>query len=220
MTGIVEDVNALKHIALLGAMNGFVEVSSADLGQRLGVSQQTASRRIRDLERLNYIRREMGVHRQLVRVTEEGIGILRGELAEYERIFELKDKVVIAGSIQTGLGEGAYYLNQEPYIRQFEQMLGFRPYPGTLNLEIGGAEASKMRILKAADPISIDGFEADGRTFGGVDCWRAHVDGYDCAAILPRRTHHRRTLELIAPDRMRDKFGFQDGQTITVVVEL
>lgn len=220
MTGIVEDVNALKHIALLGALNGFVEVSSADLGQRLGVSQQTASRRIRDLERLNYIRREMGVHRQLVRVTDEGVGILRGELAEYERIFELQDKVVIEGTVQSGLGEGAYYLNQEPYIRQFEKQLGFKPYPGTLNLEIAGAEASKIRILKAAHPIPIDGFEADGRTFGGVDCWRAHVKEYDCAAILPRRTHHRRTLELIAPDRLRDRFELEDGQTVTVVVEL
>lgn len=220
MTGIVEDVDALKHIALLGAINGFVEVSSSDLGKRLGVSQQTASRRIRDLEKLGYIRREMGIHRQLVRVTGQGLEILRGEFADYQRIFDLKDKLEIVGRVQSGLGEGAYYLNRAQYLDQFEKKLGFRPFPGTLNLEVDGAEAGKMRILKASSPVEIEGFEAEGRTFGAVDAWRAHLDEYACAAILPRRTHHRRTLELVAPEKLRDEFGWEDGQTVTVVVDL
>lgn len=220
MTGIVEDVGALKQIALMGAMNGFVEVSSADLGNRLGVSQQTASRRIRDLERLGYIRREMGIHRQLVRVTRQGLEILRGEFAEYQRIFELKDKLEIQGRVQSGLGEGAYYLNRDEYLGQFEEKFGFRPFPGTLNLEIEGAEVSKMRILKASKPVAIEGFEAEGRTFGAVDAWPARLDGYECAAILPKRTHHRRTLELVAPDKLRERFELEDGQTVTVLIDL
>lgn len=220
MTGIVEDVGALKQIALSGAINGFVEVSSTDLGKRLGVSQQTASRRIRDLEKLGYIRREMGVHRQLVRVTRQGMRILENEHAEYERIFALKDRLHVTGTITSGLGEGAYYLGQPGYANQFREKLGFEAFPGTLNLQIQGAEVAKLRILKSTEPIEVAGFEADGRTFGGVDVWRAQVQGYDCAVILPRRTHHSKTLEIIARDNLRKKFGYEDGNPLDVVVAL
>jgi riboflavin kinase, archaea type len=220
MTDIVADVIALKHIALRGAINGFVEVSSSELGGLLGVSQQTASRRIRDLEKLGFVRREMGVHRQLIRLTETGVSRLRDELGDYQRIFALKDRLTVAGVVASGLGEGAYYLSQQGYVRQFEAKLGFSPYAGTLNLEIQGAELGKIRILKSSRPIQIEGFEDQGRTFGGVDAWRAKLDGYACAAILPRRTHHTRTLELIAPDRLRDKFQLKDGDTLRVVISL
>jgi riboflavin kinase len=162
----------------------------------------------------------MGVHRQLVRVTERGLEALRREFALYQRIFEMKDKLTVEGTVASGLGEGAYYLNRRQYLEQFKRLLGFEPYPGTLNVEVHGAQASKLRILRSADPIEIKGFEAEGRTFGAVDAWHASVDGYACAVILPRRTHHTRTIELVAPARLRDRFGLKDGDALEVVVDL
>lgn len=215
-----EAVQALKELALLGAASSFVEANSTDLAERLKTSQQTASRRLLDLERLGYIRREKGVRNTLVRLTEEGVGVLLDEMSAYKRIFEKSRNLAIKGKVVSGLGEGRYYLDQKGYIDQFVAKLGFRPYPGTLNLEIRGPELNKLRILKAATAVPIDSFQDRERTFGAVDAWRAKLRDVDGAAILPKRTHHTRTLEIIAPVYLRDKLNLQDGDELEVEVRL
>lgn len=215
-----EDVQALKEIAQLGALHGLVEVSSAQLAELLETSQQTASRRILDLERSGYVRREMGVRRTLLRLSEEGVNILSREYAQYKRLFEHRHRLQLHGRITSGSGEGAYYLGQKGYVDQFKALLGFAPYPGTLNVEIEGAETNKLRILKASDPIRIEEFQDKNRTFGAVDAWRAHVRDVECALILPKRTHHVRTVELIAPERLRDRLRVKDGDEVDISVQL
>jgi riboflavin kinase, archaea type len=215
-----EALQALKELALQGAAHSFVETNSSDLAERLRTSQQTASRRLLDLERLGYIRREKGVRNTLVRITEEGVGLLLDEFSAYKRIFEKSQKLVIKGKVASGLGEGRYYLDQKGYIDQFVAKLGFKPYPGTLNLEIRGPELNKLRILKAASAIPIDSFQDKERTFGAVDAWRARMRDVEGAAILPKRTHHTRTLEIIAPHYLRDRLGLKDGDELEVEVKV
>jgi riboflavin kinase, archaea type len=215
-----EAVQALKELALLGAASSFVETNSSDLAERLKTSQQTASRRLLDLERLGYIRREKGVRNTLVRISEEGVGVLLDEFSAYKRIFEKSQRLLIKGKVASGLGEGRYYLDQQGYIDQFVAKLGFRPYPGTLNVEIRGAELNKLRILKAATAIPIESFQAKDRTFGAVDAWRGKLRELEVAAILPKRTHHTRTLEIIAPTFLRENLGLHDGDEVEVEVNL
>ncbi|HLE46984.1 MAG TPA: DUF120 domain-containing protein [Candidatus Thermoplasmatota archaeon] len=215
-----EVVHALKELALLGAMQGFIEVSSGELAKRLSTSQQTASRRLLEMERSGYVRREKGVRRQLLRLTEEGVGALLDEFGAYKRIFEQKAELRIKGKVTSGLGEGRYYLDQKGYVDQFVAKLGFRPYPGTLNLEVRGPELNKLRILKASPAVAIDPFQDKERSFGAVDAWRASVKSVDCAAILPKRTHHTRTLEVIARDFLRERLGLKDGDELEVLVQL
>src|SRR5688572_3076570 len=188
-----EDVSVLKELAQLGALHGLVEVSTVQLASLLGLSQQTASRRILELEQSGYVRREMGVRKQLVRLTEEGTNILAREYTAYQKLFENRHRLQIHGHVASGLGEGRYYLGQQGYIEQFQAKLGFTPYAGTLNLAIEGAETNKLRLLKSSPIINIEGFRAADRTFGGVDAWRAKLKGLDCAVILPQRTHHTKT---------------------------
>lgn len=215
-----EDLEALKEIAVLGAINGFVEISSSELAEILGTSQQTASRRLLDLEKYGYIRREMGVRRQLIRLSEDGINVLAKEYAKYQHIFDQKDRLSIRGRVASGLGEGRYYLTQRGYVDQFQEKLGFIPYPGTLNLEVQGPETNKLRLLKSSPSIRIEAFQSQDRTFGAVDAWRARIGPLECALILPQRTHHSRTVELVSPDYLRDKLSVKDGDEIEVNVHL
>lgn len=215
-----ESLAALKELGLLGAVSSFVEVSSGDLAKKLRTSQQTASRRILELEKVGLIRREKGVRSQLVRLSEEGVSLLMDEMHSYKRIFEQSRQLKIKGKVASGLGEGRYYLDQKGYIDQFVARLGFKPYPGTLNLEVRGAELNKLRILKASPAIAIDAFRDQERTFGAVDAWRARIGGVACAAILPKRTHHTRTLEIIAPEYLRDRLKVGDGDELEVHVQL
>ncbi|MBI2078805.1 MAG: DUF120 domain-containing protein [Euryarchaeota archaeon] len=215
-----ELVHALKELALMGATHGFIDVSSGDLATRLSTSQQTASRRLLEMERFGYVRREKGVRRQLLRLTDEGVGVLLDEYGAYKRIFDQKQELRIKGKVTSGLGEGRYYLDQKGYVEQFVAKLGFKPYPGTLNLEVRGAELNKLRILKATPAIAIDSFQDRERTFGAVDAWRATVKAVECAAILPKRTHHTRTLEVIAKDYLRERLALKDGDEVEVFVLL
>jgi riboflavin kinase len=214
------DVEALKQLALLGAMDEPVELASAEFASLLDLSQQSASRRLIELTQAGLVTREMGVRKQRIVITDEGRGVLRSEHLLYRRLFEDQDHIVLTGAVKGGLGEGRYYLSRPGYVTQFESKLGWAPYPGTLNLELSGPEANKLKFLRKHPVIQIDAFQAEGRTFGGVACHRATVNGQTCAAILPHRSHYTTTLEVIAPVRLRDALPCTDGQSLAVDVDL
>lgn len=213
-------MEALKQLALLGAMEEPVELASAEFAGLLDLSQQSASRRLIELTQEGLVSREMGVRKQRILITEEGRAVLRAEHLLYRRLFEHQDSIVLTGAVKAGLGEGRYYLSRPGYVSQFESKLGWAPYPGTLNLELTGAEANKLKVLRKHPVIQIEPFQAEGRTFGGVACHLATVDGHPCAAILPHRSHYTTTLEVIAPVRLRDALPCSDGQAIAVTVSL
>ena len=225
MTTRPADVEALKQLALLGALDDHVELASAEFATLLDLSQQTASRRLIELTEAGLVHREMGIRKQRIRVTEEGRAVLQAEHLLYQRLFEVRDRIVLEGVVKTGLGEGRYYLSRPGYKVQFQKALGWEPYPGTLNLELTGPEANKLRWLRKNPVYTIEAFQAEGRTFGGVSCHPAHVGGHDgkpveCAAILPHRSHYTTTVELIAPVRLRDALPCEDGQRLAVTVDL
>lgn len=214
------DVEALKQLALLGALDHPVELASGEFAELIDVSQQTGSRRLIELGDADLVRREMGVRKQRIRITDTGRDVLRAEHALYQRLFERPKDLDLAGTVETGLGEGRYYLSRPGYDDQFTAMLGWKPYPGTLNVALSGAEANKLRILKR-DPVHVvEGFEAEGRTFGGVLCSPARIGDQPCAVVLPNRSHYSQTLEVIAPVCLRDALPCNDGDRLAVTVEL
>lgn len=214
------DKEALKQLALLGGIVDYVELSSSEFASLIDASQQTASRRILDLVAHGLIEREMGVKRQLLKISVEGLEVLKEEAAAYRRIFELSRSVHIRGAVSSGVGEGQYYISQKGYSDQFDAKLGYVPYPGTLNLELSGPEVNKLRLLKANPGILIERFSTPERTFGEVYAWRATLDGEPCAAILPKRSHYTRVLEIIAPEHLRSRFGLEDGAEVEIEVEV
>jgi riboflavin kinase len=219
------DVEALKQLALLGALDDAVELASAEFATLLDLSQQSASRRLIELSDAGLVLREMGIRRQRLRITEAGRGVLQAEHALYQQIFGGHDHLALTGTVKAGLGEGRYYLSRPGYKAQFQRFLGWDPYPGTLNLELSPAEANKLRILKRNPVYLVEAFQAEGRTFGGVTCHPARAAAVggrsiDCAAILPHRSHYTTTLELIAPVRLRDALPCDDGGRLEVVVAL
>lgn len=214
------DVEALKQLALLGGLDDHVELASGDFCALIGVSQQTASRRLIELTEERLIQREMGVRKQRIRITDDGRGVLRNEHLLYQQLFEDKQQISIRGTVQTGLGEGRYYLSRPGYETQFEDRLGWTPFPGTLNLDLGGAEANKIRLLRRNPVYTIEGFQAEERSFGGVTCHPARIGDTECAAILPHRSHHTTVLEVIAPSCLRETLPCTDGDELHLTVAL
>ncbi len=195
-------------------------MSSRDLGKLVGVSQQSASQRILELIRDGLVARDLATRRQRIRLTPKGADVLRKEYADYQRVFEIKETVTIAGSVASGLGEGAFYMRQKGYKDQFRKKLWFEPFEGTLNLKIAGPDLGKLRILEESPGIEISGFEAAGRTFGGAKCFLASMGHVDCAVIMPIRTHHTDVLEVISKHYLRSAVGLKDGDVAELNVTL
>ena len=97
---------ALRRIALMGGMNDYVSMSSREFGKDLGISQQSASKRILELLDENLIERDLGARKQRIRITQSGIDALRQEYSEYQMIFDVKNNITITGTLVTGMGEG------------------------------------------------------------------------------------------------------------------
>jgi riboflavin kinase len=213
-------VETLKAIALLGGLKEYVNLPSGELGKLIGVSQQSASQRILELIRAGLLARDLATRRQRIRLTPRGGDVLRKEYADYQRVFELKETLLISGAVTSGLGEGAFYMRQKGYKDQFRKKLWFEPYEGTLNLKINGPDLAKLQILQATPGIEISGFEASGRTFGGAKCFLATAGHVDCAVIMPIRTHHTDVLEVISKHYLRSALGLKDGDVVELSVTL
>ena len=140
---------ALRKIALLGGIDDLIAISSRELGDALNMSQQSASKRILELLDEKLITRDLGARKQRIKLTERGVDALKEEYNEYRRIFELEDHIFIHGAVTSGMGEGGYYICQEGYMKQFESVLGFKPYEGTLNLTIDKEDIGKLDLIRS-----------------------------------------------------------------------
>jgi len=215
------DVLALIAIAKY-TRHKAADVSSSKLAGDLKVSQQTASRRIKELESEGYIIREILPRGQRVKMTPKATEVLRRIHVDLDKALKDLDSCVynVTGEVISGMGEGRYYMELSGYKNQFIERLGFKPYPGTLNLRLKTEEDIRGRqILRDIEGIEINGFVSGERTFGPVKCFIAKIDGVEGAVIIPMRTHHGfNTLEVIAPENIRERLGLNDGDIVTVKV--
>jgi riboflavin kinase len=209
------ETEILKKLALMGATREHVSLSSTTLGSTIGMSSQTAARRLIHLENKGFITRVVTNEGQKVRLTDKGVSKLQTEFLDYKKIFEDEHKPRIKGKIVTGLGEGQYYISLDGYRKQFADKLGFEPYPGTLNLQLREPFAHHE-----ASAITIDGFKDAARTYGGGKCYIVRIDGVKCAIIRPDRSSYPLNLvEIIAPVNLRKTLNLKDGDEIEVVLE-
>jgi riboflavin kinase len=209
----------MKEVAEAGGLRGFVSTSSGEIAERIEVSQQTASRWILELVEEGYLDRRLGSRGQQLRLTDEGAGLLADELERLQSIFEAARRAELTGTVTPGEGEGAYYMSQDFYQRGFEELVGFTPFPGTLNLELEGPDLDTLRALRNREALEIPKVKTPERTFGGVTVYPAEVDDRQAAIIFPHRTRHERVLEVIAPDKLREELDLADGDELTVSVD-
>ncbi|MFC6905647.1 DUF120 domain-containing protein [Halalkalicoccus tibetensis] len=219
-----DELAALRQLGLDGALSGETKISCSALADRLETSSQTASRRLQALEAADLIARETVTDGQWIAVTGEGERALRAEYDAYRRLFEERSSVDLEGFVTGGMGEGKHYISLPGYMAQFEEKLGYEPFPGTLNVDLTEESVRRRAALEALEPVHIDGWEDEDRTYGPCVCYPATIlaDGeYDGAHVIaPERTHHDEDqLEVIAPAKLRDELGLDDDDRITVRVE-
>lgn len=214
-------MEALKALALMNATREVVMISCKEFAEKINQSVQTASRRLKELEKAGLIERTITKDGQFVVITEKGRNLLHAEYLDYKRIFEGAETLKFRGVVFSGLGEGRYYVSLEGYKKQFKEKLGIDPFPGTLNLRIPKEEIGIKKRLDVEQGIRIDGFTAENRTFGEVKAFKCKVNGLIAFIVMPKRTHHLSdVVEIIAEKKLRDELNLKDGDIVEVEVML
>lgn len=211
-------VKVLKVLALKGAVNCPVSISSREFGREMGISQQSASNWILILISDGYIERQLGAKRQLITLSKKGLDVLGKEYTDYQRIFEAPGKLFIKGVVTTGFGEGRYYITQKGYVNQFKDKLNIEPYEGTLNLKVRPKDKQALELLRNSEGITIRGFDKGGRTFGAVKCYLATIGNVDCAVVMPKRSHYKDVLEVISKAHLRRTLSLKDGDEVELCI--
>jgi CTP-dependent riboflavin kinase len=124
----------------------------------------------------------------------------------------------ITGKIVSGAGEGAYFTQIDWVQQQSQEKLGFRPYPGTLNMEIRPDDLSLIASLdqkKGVELISPDPKFCNAKAFA------VRLGKVNAAIIMPEekvRIHAENIIEIIAPLNIKASLNVKDGDFITVVL--
>jgi riboflavin kinase len=213
----------LLKLAEMGAHKRTAKISTEFLAEKLGTSQQTASRYLIDLERIGWVKRDITHEGCLVKIESPGNAELQKLYSNLKMLMETEflPRITLEGTVFTGLGEGAYYVTKEPYRAQFLTKMGFDPYPGTLNLKLNSDYDIKTRTeLDAYPAVAIEGFKNGERTFGVVKCYPVMIENKVKGAIITAlRTHYDvSVLEIIAPVCLRKHLNLKDGNKVKVEI--
>ena len=213
----------LLKLAEMGAYRRIAKISTEFLAEKIGISQQTASRYVIELERKGWIQRTITPEGSLIKIDDQGVRELQKLYSSLKVVLETPypPSVTLEGTVFTGLGEGAYYITKEIYKKQFTEKLGFEPYPGTLNLKLSTDYDIKTRLeLEAYPAVEIKGFQNEDRTFGLVKCYPAIIGNKVKGALITAlRSHYDASvLEIIAPVCLRKQLCLKDGNKVKVEV--
>ena len=213
----------LYKLAELGAADRTVKVSTEYLAEKIGASQQTASRHLINIEKIGWIKRTITPEGCLTKITDSGIAELKKLYSNLRLVFEAAypPSVTLEGILFSGFGEGAYYVTKEGYRKQFIEKLGFDPYPGTLNIKLTSEyDVKTMSELESYPAIEIQGFKDESRTFGSVKCYPAIINNrVKGAVVYALRSHYNTSvLEIIAPVFLRGRLKLKDGNKVKVEI--
>jgi riboflavin kinase, archaea type len=222
----------LQHIFTMtdllqrGAQHNFIELTTSDLGKNIKKSQQAASRHLLDLENAGYIERLRKGQTFRIKITNKGYSEIKSLYSTLKSAIEVTPFTIdFEGIVVSGMGEGAYYMALEGYRKQFKEKLGFEPYPGTLNVKlVDQVFMNARRDIGKYPSVFINGFSDDTRTYGWVKCYKAEINKgaiNNAAALVLERTHYDDSmLELIAPISLKESIGIQNGDKISVKVQI
>lgn len=123
----------------------------------------------------------------------------------------------IEGTVTTGYNKGAYFMAQEFYATKFEEILGYRPYEGTLNIIISEEDLPKIQRIKNECNSIITGEDGFG-TVGYKKC--TLEDKISGAIVFPVKTTHKETyLEFIAEKKLRELLNLNDGDRVKLEIK-
>lgn len=125
----------------------------------------------------------------------------------------------IKGFIEKGAGKGAFFTTLEWVVTQFEKEMGFKPFPGTLNVKIDVEDVSKLEGFFAKEDFQL---VPDDPSFCTAGFKKVRVNGIPAAAVFPSenvRIHGKEVIEIMADRHIKDSLDLNDGDPV-IITEL
>ena len=111
------------------------------------------------------------------------------------------------------------WLTAQGVEHQFHAKLGFRAYPGTVNLKLAGSDWDAARdAMQVAAGIAIE----PPPGFCAAKCFSVLIDdSIEGAAILAEvEAYPADKLEIVAPVAVRQKLRLNDGDSVTLRLQI
>jgi riboflavin kinase len=122
----------------------------------------------------------------------------------------------ITGVIETGAGKGSFFVGLDWVVHQFEEQMGFKPFPGTLNVRLNEGDLAQAQSF--FDKKDFDLVPKDP-AFCRAGVKRLTVNGVPAAAVFPSqdvRIHDNRVIEIIAGCHIKETLNLHDGDEVTL----
>jgi riboflavin kinase len=123
----------------------------------------------------------------------------------------------LAGLVTSGLGQGAYFMSL-PWVRDAVQgLIGFAPYPGTLNLRLDSDTVRVWRQIQDGPAVVLAPPPTEAC---GARLFPALIGAdVEAAVIVPDVTGYRDdTLELVAAVHLRSVLRLRDEDRVSLQI--
>lgn len=213
----------LIDLLKIGAGENMIRAPTTYLSHIFNLSQQSTSRVLAELSDLGYIIKEVRNGSVWLKLSEKAKHEIRSYINYVVGALNHPGELIFKGRVFSGMGEGAYYMSQAGYKKQFYAALGYYPYPGTLNVKISDPiMINQNKILRMTKGIQIRGFKDHSRTFGAVKLYPAIIlDNIEGAVVYAERSiYGPDVVELISRYNLRRKLNLSDGMEIHFRVKL
>jgi riboflavin kinase len=126
-------------------------------------------------------------------------------------------RIEINGEIFSGESKGKVFLDLPWVRRQIKEKIGFIPYPGTLNIRLFGKSGERWRICENERSIEVS--QTKGYYNGKL--YKCSIGNRECAIVVPEiEGYPKDVLEIIADVNLRETLQLEDGDEVTVTVNL
>ena len=128
----------------------------------------------------------------------------------------MKKNLNLSGKIVSGVGQGAFFTQLDWFQLQCRDKLGFKPYAGTLNLEISDDDAPVVAALEQKAEIE---FIPPNSEFCSGKAYPVLVEGIRAAIVIPAaevRVHGKNIIEVISDKRLKDVLNVSDGDFVSL----
>lgn len=127
----------------------------------------------------------------------------------------------LTGRVISGVQKASFFTQLDWVQEQCLEKLGFRPYPGTLNLSMEILEKGLPTVKELRKQAGLKLIPPDPN-FCAATVLPVYLGGVKGAIVVPAEdvnVHGKQILEVLAPLRLRDSLGVKDGDWVTLVLD-
>lgn len=127
--------------------------------------------------------------------------------------------VTLVGKIVSGVRQAAYFTQLDWVRGQCREKLGFEPWPGTLNVEFSEDFLPLIETLREEEGLTLIPPDPQFCAAKVLPCYMGNISA---AIILPAEdvnVHGKHVIEIIAPVRLKDALGLDDGDSLELALK-